>query len=95
MAAVLIGKIQTMSRKELFTVSVQLDFELIVEAESLEEAEKLARDSMWQEMEHPYIVIRPRPFSSLDLDDNEFGWNEDCTPIGSQMTLGEILQKED
>ena len=80
--------------KELFTVSVSIDVDLIVEAESMEEAAALARE-IPVELEAAQIVARARPFTELDLENNEYGWDEDCVPIGSSRSIRDILNRGD
>lgn len=82
-----------MASKELFTVHISIDTEVIVEAESLEEAGKLAEKEWCNELENVEINTRARPFTEFDLEDNEFGWTEDCCPLGGDSSLKEILQR--
>jgi len=82
-----------MAAKELFTVHVSIDTEVIVEAESLEEAAKLAEKEWCEELENVDVNTRPRPFTEFDLEDSEYGWTEDCCPLGSRLSLGEILKR--
>lgn len=82
-----------MADKELVTVTVSIDVELVVEAESMEDAVKIAEREWMNELENANVTMRPRPFTEYDLEDNEYGWDEDCTPLGAYRTIGEILKR--
>jgi hypothetical protein len=79
--------------KELFTVTVSIDVDLIVEADGLERAKAIAERQWVDNLEIVDVTARARPFSDLDIEDSEYGWDEDCTPLCSNRTLREILKR--